>query len=54
MTPRIEVVQRVEDQSEGLEPIDIELRVFDVGMMSLELNVRVKLYGALFSNLRRL
>lgn len=51
MSPRIEIVQCIEDDVETLKPFDVELRVFDIGMISLKLDVRVELRGALFGNL---
>lgn len=51
MTPRINVVQGIEDNFEAGKPIDIELRIFDVGMISFELDVRVELGGALLCDL---
>ena len=53
MSSRIEVVKRVEDECEALKPLYIELRIFDVGMVSLELDVRVELGGALLCNLKK-
>jgi len=51
MPPRFEIVQRIEDKVEGLEPIYVELRIFDVGMMRLKLDVRIELCRALFGDL---
>jgi len=34
-----------------LKPVDIELRIFDVGMMRLKLNVGIELRRALFGDL---
>lgn len=51
MPSRIEIVKGIEDECETLEPFYIELRVFDVGMVRLEPDVRVELGGALLCDL---
>ena len=51
MPSRIEVVQRIEHKFEALKPFNIELRIFDVGMVRLELDVWVEFGGALFCDL---
>jgi hypothetical protein len=51
MPPRIQVVERVEDDVEGLEPRDIELRALDVVVIGLDLDVGVELARRLFRNL---
>ena len=45
MSPRIEIVERVEYQNEGFEPVDIKLRVFYVCVMCLDLDVGIELSG---------
>ena len=52
MPPRIQIIQRIENNIETLEPIDVELRVCDIGMMSFELDVGIEPCGALFRNLK--
>lgn len=53
MPSRIEVVEGIEDKSEALEPLNVKLRIFDVGMVRLELDVRVELCGALLCDLKK-
>ena len=48
----VKVVQCIEDDIEALKPFYIELRVLDVGMVRLELNMRIEFCRALFGNLR--
>jgi hypothetical protein len=48
----VEIVQGIEDEVEGLEPFDVELRVFDVGVMSGEGDMGVEFGGGFFSDLR--
>jgi hypothetical protein len=43
MPPGFQVVESIEDQSESLEPLHVELGVFDVGVMRLQLHLRVEL-----------
>lgn len=52
MSPRFKVVKSIEDEVEALEPVDVELRVFDVCVMRFELDVRIELGSGLFGNLR--
>jgi hypothetical protein len=47
----IQVIQSIEDHSEFLEPIYIELRIFDIGMVSLKLHIRIELLRRFLSNL---
>ena len=54
MPSRIEIIEGIEDKREALEPFDIELSIFDVGMMRFELDVRIELGGALLGDLHRL
>lgn len=43
MTAGVKVVESVEDEVEALEPVDVELGVFDVGVVCLDIDVGVKL-----------
>jgi hypothetical protein len=52
MPPRIQVVQRIEDDAELLEPCDVELSILDVGVFRYDVDVGVELSGRLFRNLR--
>ena len=36
MAAGVEVVERIEDEGEGLEPFDVELGVLDVGVVGVE------------------
>lgn len=47
MAASVEVVEGVEDDNETAEPVDIELWVFDVCVMCLDLDIRVELGGGL-------
>ena len=51
MSSSIQVIQSIEDHSEFLEPIHVELRIFDIGMVSLKLHGRVELLRRILSNL---
>ena len=48
----LKIIQCIEDDIEALKPFYIELRVLDVGMVRLKLNMRVEFCCALFGNLR--
>ena len=48
VSPCIEIIQRVEHHIEAFEPSDIELGIFDVGVVGFELNFGVELVGCLF------
>lgn len=48
----VKIIQRIEDDIEVLKPFYIELRVLDVGMVCLELDMRIEFCCALFGNLR--
>lgn len=48
MAPGVEIVERIEDDGKGFEPIYIELGVFDVGVVGFEFDVRVELLGDIF------
>lgn len=53
MPSRIEIVEGIEDKSEALEPLYTELRIFDVGMVRLELDMRIEFGGALLCDLKK-
>ena len=53
MASCIEIVEGIEDKFEALEPLDIELRIFDIGLMRFEFDVRVELGGALLCDLKK-
>lgn len=53
VSSRIKVVKRIEDNCEALEPFYVELRIFDVGMVRFEFDVRVELGGAFFCDLNK-
>ena len=42
MSPRIQIVERIENDAKGLEPRDVELIVLDVGMVRLDSHVRIE------------
>lgn len=51
MSARIQVVKRVEDDMEALEPRDVELAVLDVVVVCYDVNIGVELGSRLFRNL---
>jgi hypothetical protein len=51
MSPGIHVVERIEDQTKALEPLDVEARVLDVRVDSFDLDVGVELARGLLRNL---
>ena len=51
MSPGFQIVQSVEHHGKFLEPIDVELGVFDVGMVSLELHVWIELVCCILGHL---
>ena len=53
MPSRIKVVKRVEDERKALEPLYVELRIFDVCMVGLELDVRIEFGGTLLCDLNQ-
>ena len=53
MPSRIKVIKGIEDNREALEPCYVELRIFDVGMVGFQLDVRVEPSGALLCDLDR-
>jgi hypothetical protein len=51
MAARIEIVEGVEDQTEALEPGDVEFSVLDVVVVCDDVDVGVELGSRLFGNL---
>lgn len=51
MSPRIQVVKGIEDKSESPEPFDIELRVFNIGMVSFDFDIWVEFACSFFCDL---
>ncbi len=51
MSSGIQVIQRIEDHCELLEPGHVELRVLDVGMVSLQLHLGVELVRRILCHL---
>lgn len=51
MAARIHIVERVEDETEGLKPHDVELGVLDVVVVCDDVNIGVELGSRLFRNL---
>lgn len=51
MASGIEVVERIEDEVKALEPVDVELGVFDVGVVCLDIDVGVEPSGRLLRDL---
>lgn len=51
MSSRLQIIQRIENHCEPLEPGDIELGVFNVGMVSLEFDIWIEGMRRLFRNL---
>ena len=51
MPSSVQIVQRIENKIESLKPVDVELRIFDVGMVGLKLDMRIESGCALFSDL---
>lgn len=43
MSPRSKVIQRIEDDIETLEPVDVELSVHDIRVVCFELRTGLKL-----------
>lgn len=52
MSPRIQVIQRIEHHIEGLEPLDVEGWILDIRMMRLQLDVGVEFARCFLRNLR--
>ena len=53
MPSRIEVVKGIEDECKALEPLYVELRIFDVCMVRLQLDVGIEFGGALLCDLNQ-
>ncbi len=51
MSSGFQIIQSVEHHGKILEPVDIELGVFDVGMVSLELHVWIELVCCILGHL---
>jgi hypothetical protein len=51
MPPRIQIIQRIEDEIESLEPRDIEARVLYIVMIRLNLDIRIEHERRVFRNL---
>lgn len=51
MPPRIQIVERIENNLEALKKFDVELGVFDVCVVGFELDARIELRRGLFRNL---
>jgi len=51
VSARIDIVQRVEYKCEALIPLDIELGVFDVGMVGFDLDIGVEFPGGFLCDL---
>lgn len=52
MSSRLQIVQCVEHQVESSEPLNVEVRIFDIGMMRFHLYVWIELGGALLRDLQ--
>lgn len=53
MTPRIQVVERIEDYAECLEPRNVELLILDVIVVRFDPDIGVESPSRLFRNLHR-
>jgi hypothetical protein len=51
MPSRVQIVQRIEDNGEGLEPCNIEYVVFDIGVIGFDVYIGVKSARRLLRNL---
>lgn len=51
VTSGIDIVERIEDELEAGKPIYIELRIFDIGLMCLQLDVGVEFAGTFLCDL---
>ena len=51
MPSGIQVVQRIENDVKALEPIYVELRILDVGMVRFKLDMAIEFLSALFCDL---
>jgi hypothetical protein len=52
MSPRIQIIQRIEHNFERLEPCDVKLRVLDIIVVGLDLDLGVESAGRLLRDLR--
>ncbi|KAL9602486.1 MAG: hypothetical protein Q9219_001779 [cf. Caloplaca sp. 3 TL-2023] len=53
MASRFEIVQSVENEAEAGKPVNVELRIFDVGMMGFKLDLWVESGRTFFGDLGR-
>lgn len=51
MFPSIQIVERVKDNVETLEPLDVKLRIFDVCVKRFKFDVGIELSSCLFGDL---
>lgn len=51
MPPRIQIVERIENNLEALKKFDVELGIFYVRVVGLELDARIELRRGFFRNL---
>jgi hypothetical protein len=51
MSPRIQIIQRIEDEAEALEPRDVELAILDIVVVGYDADVGIELAGRFFRNL---
>jgi hypothetical protein len=51
MSPRIQIIQRIENKAETLEPRDVELAILDVVVVRYDVDIGVELASRLFRNL---
>ena len=51
MSSSFQVIESVEYQCKALEPVDVELRILDVGMVSRELHARIEFMCCLLGHL---
>ena len=51
MSPRIQIIQRIEHNFERLEPCNVELRVLDIVVVGLDLDLGVESAGRLLRDL---
>lgn len=51
MPPRIQIVERIENNLEALKKLDVELGIFYVRVVGLELDARIELRRSFFRNL---
>lgn len=51
MPPRIQIVERIENNVEALKKLDVKLGVFDICVVGFELDARIELRRGRFRNL---